>query len=394
MMRTTSSLANHNHNTPAQKKRDRIISSSSKHRISYRIIKKATSNEDCLVDEDDDDVDDDDDDDDAEPPIVLPYIGGALLPKVSKTHKSGYCAIIGRPNAGKSTLLNKILGVKLSIVTKKPQTTRHRILGVLSDEEHQMVLLDTPGVMIEAFNKLDEQMLRAVRTSVNTADCLIVMIDGDAKDGVERDFENLVDKEVLGKIPVCVCVNKCDRIKDKDKIKEAMRFFKNIDGIEEVIPISALNDLGVNEVVKWAKSKLPIGPAYFSKDDLSEHPERFFVAEIIREKIFELYSQEVPYCSSVWVEDMIERKPPAKDLIRATVYVERQSQVGIIVGEEGNAMKKLSTEARKDIELFLERGVFLEIKVKAKPGWRSNAKSITEFGLEDPNKTKNPDFRE
>ena len=335
-------------------------------------------------------------------PNVLPPIGGSLLPKEQDGHVSGYVAIVGRPNAGKSTLLNAILGTKLSIVNPKPQTTRHRISGVLSDARSQMVVLDTPGVMRTAFNKLDERMLKSVKSSVTTADCLIVVVDGDDFTA-EKDFEHLLmldddadddAKMIFGKIPTAICVNKCDRIKDVERIKELMRYFRKIEGISEVIPISALNDTGVKEVVEWAKEQLPNGPSYFSKEYLSEHPERFFVAEIIREKIFELYSQEVPYCSSVWVEELKERKPPAKDLIRATIYVERQSQVGIIVGENGAAMKKLSTEARKDIETFLEKGVFLELKVKSKPGWRSNDKSLREFGLEDPNKTTNPDFRE
>ena len=350
-----------------------------------------------------DELDDDDElDEDDETVKVLPPIGGgAMLPKERDGHVSGYVAIVGRPNAGKSTLLNAILGTKLSIVTKKPQTTRHRISGVLSDDASQMIVLDTPGVMRTAFNALDETMLKSVKSSVATADCLILVVDGDAKDTAEKDFEHLLDDadaaaaaKIFGKIPTAICVNKCDRIKDVERIKELMRYFRKIEGISEVIPISALNDTGVKEVVEWAKEQLPNGPSYFSKEYLSEHPERFFVAEIIREKIFELYSQEVPYCSSVWVEELKERKPPAKDLIRATIYVERQSQVGIVVGEDGAAMKKLSTEARKDIEVFLERGVFLEMKVKSKPGWRSNDKSLTEFGLEDPNKTSNPDFRE
>ena len=245
--------------------------------------------------------DDEEDDDDEPPPEVLPYIGGDLLPKETETHTSGYVAIVGRPNAGKSTLLNKILGTKLSIVTKKPQTTRHRILGVLSDEESQMVLLDTPGVMRSAFNKLDETMLKSVRSSVKTADCLIIVIDGDAKETAEKDFENLLDVDVIGKVPTAVCVNKCDRIKDVQRIKELMKYFRQVEGVSEVIPISALNDTGVKEVVQWAKGKLPVGPSYFSKEYLSEHPERFFVAEIIREKIFELYSQEVPYLSLIHI---------------------------------------------------------------------------------------------
>ena len=377
------------------RRRKSVVSSSHQRKDHHR---------DELDDDDDDDDDDELDEDDETVIKVLPPIGGGgamLLPKERDGHVSGYVAIVGRPNAGKSTLLNAILGTKLSIVTKKPQTTRHRISGVLSDDASQMIVLDTPGVMRTAFNALDETMLKSVKSSVATADCLILVVDGDAKDTAEKDFEHLLDDadaaaaaKIFGKIPTAICVNKCDRIKDVERIKELMRYFRKIEGISEVIPISALNDTGVKEVVEWAKEQLPNGPSYFSKEYLSEHPERFFVAEIIREKIFELYSQEVPYCSSVWVEELKERKPPAKDLIRATIYVERQSQVGIIVGENGAAMKKLSTEARKDIETFLEKGVFLELKVKSKPGWRSNDTSLREFGLEDPNKTTNPDFRE
>ena len=183
--------------------------------------------------------DDDEEDDDEPPPEVLPYIGGDLLPKETETHTSGYVAIVGRPNAGKSTLLNKILGTKLSIVTKKPQTTRHRILGVLSDEESQMVLLDTPGVMRSAFNKLDETMLKSVRSSVKTADCLIIVIDGDAKETAEKDFENLLDVDVIGKVPTAVCVNKCDRIKDVQRIKELMKYFRPVSYTHLTLPTKA-----------------------------------------------------------------------------------------------------------------------------------------------------------
>ena len=206
-----------------------------------------------------------------------------LLPKERDGHVSGYVAIVGRLNAGKSTLLNAILGTKLSIVTKKPQTTRHRISGVLSDDASQMIVLDTPGVMRTAFNALDETMLKSVKSSVATADCLILVVDGDAKDTAEKDFEHLLDDfadaaaaaKIFGKIPTAICVNKCDRIKDVERIKELMRYFRKIEGISEVIPISALNDTGVKEVVEWAKEQLPNGRRTFPRNICRNIPSGF-----------------------------------------------------------------------------------------------------------------------
>ena len=337
-------------------------------------------------DEDARDFDDDDDDDD-ENVEVLPYIGGELLKPDPPGHKSGYVAIVGRPNAGKSTLMNDLVGTKLSIVTYKPQTTRHRILGILSDENSQMVLLDTPGVMVEEFNKLDGMMLKSVRNSMANADVLFYIVDA-ARDPYGA-WEGLAPKK--GKrVPTALILNKCDMVGDRERIMELIEYFQAQEAIDEVLPISALNSTGTRNVKEWALERLPLGPTLYPKDAISEHPERFFIAEIIREKIFLQYKQEVPYSTQVWIETHKERDGVKKDLILAKVFVERQSQIGIIVGQGGAAMKKLSSSARADIEKFLGRPVFLDIQVKVRDGWREDDRSLEDLGLDDPNRLESP----
>jgi GTP-binding protein Era len=336
-------------------------------------------------DEDARDFDDDDDDD--ENVEVLPYIGGELLKPDPPGHKSGYAAIVGRPNAGKSTLMNDLVGTKLSIVTYKPQTTRHRILGILSDENSQMVLLDTPGVMVEEFNKLDGMMLKSVRNSMANADVLFYIVDA-ARDPYGA-WEGLAPKK--GKrVPTALILNKCDMVGDRERIMELIEYFQAQEAIDEVLPISALNSTGTRNVKEWALERLPLGPTLYPKDAISEHPERFFIAEIIREKIFLQYKQEVPYSTQVWIETHKERDGVKKDLILAKVFVERQSQIGIIVGQGGAAMKKLSSSARADIEKFLGRPVFLDIQVKVRDGWREDDRSLEDLGLDDPNRLESP----
>ena len=335
----------------------------------------------------DEDALDDDDDDDDENVEVLPYIGGELLKPDPPGHKSGYVAIVGRPNAGKSTLMNDLVGTKLSIVTYKPQTTRHRILGILSDENSQMVLLDTPGVMVEEFNKLDGIMLKSVRNSMANADVLFYIVDA-ARDPYGA-WEGLAPKK--GKrVPTALILNKCDMVGDRERIMELIEYFRAQEAIDEVLPISALNSTGTRNVKEWALERLPLGPTLYPKDAISEHPERFFIAEIIREKIFLQYKQEVPYSTQVWIETHKERDGVKKDLILAKVFVERQSQIGIIVGQGGAAMKKLSSSARADIEKFLGRPVFLDIQVKVRDGWREDERSLEDLGLDDPNRLESP----
>ena len=339
---------------------------------------------------DDDDGDDDDDENDEEAQVleVLPPVGGETLASVDPPgHRSGYVAIVGRPNAGKSTLMNTLVGMKLSIVTYKPQTTRHRISGILSDVHYQMVLLDTPGVMLTEFNKLDTMMLRSVRGAMANADVVFVIVDGlrDPKGA----WEGLVPKNRKNPAPLGVILNKCDLI-NREEISALAHWFAAQPGVEAVFPASALENIGTSPLKDWALSKLPLGPTLYPKDSVSEHPERFFVAEIIREKIFLQYKQEVPYSTQVWIESHKERDGIKKDLIVAKVYVERQSQVGILVGANGSALKKLSSAAREDIETFLGRPVFLDVGVKVKEGWRENATSLSDLGLDDANRLESP----
>ena len=338
------------------------------------------------VDENSDEGSWDEDEDEPEPELV-PYIGGELLKADPPGHKSGYVAIVGRPNAGKSTLMNDLVGTKLSIVTFKPQTTRHRILGIVSEDAYQMVLLDTPGVMVEEFNKLDGIMLKSVRNSMANADVMFYIVDA-ARDPYGA-WEGLAPKK--GKrVPTALILNKCDLVGDRERIMELIDYFRAQDGIDDVLPISALNSTGVENVKNWALDRLPLGPTLYPKEAISEHPERFFIAEIIREKIFLQYKQEVPYSTQVWIEAHKERDGAKKDLILAKVYVERQSQIGIIVGQGGAAMKKLSSTAREDIEKFLGRPVFLDIQVKVRDGWRQDEASLEDLGLDDPNRLEQP----
>ena len=334
-----------------------------------------------------DEDEDGEDGEDGEDVEVLPYIGGELLRPDPPGHRSGYVAIVGRPNAGKSTLMNDLIGTKLSIVTFKPQTTRHRILGILSDDDSQMVLLDTPGVMMEEFNKLDGIMLKSVRNSMANADVLFYIVDA-ARDPYGA-WEGLAPKK--GKrVPTALILNKCDLVGDRERIMELIEYFESQDAIDSVLPISAVNSTGTRNVREWALEHLPLGPTLYPKDAISEHPERFFIAEIIREKIFLQYKQEVPYSTQVWIESHTERDGSKKDLILAKVFVERQSQVGIIVGQGGSAMKKLSSSARADIEKFLDRPVFLDIQVKVRDGWRQDDRSLEDLGLDDPNRLETP----
>ena len=341
--------------------------------------------------DDDEEMDDDEEEEEEEEDIktidVLSNFDFNLLTGDPPGHRSGYAAIVGRPNAGKSTLLNQLVGTKLSIVTFKPQTTRHRILGIVSEDHYQMVLLDTPGVMKEEFNKLDEMMLKSVRNAMANADVLLAIVDA------TRDpygaFEGLLPEHRANPAPLGVIINKCDLLQ-VDEIREVKEYFEGIPGVERVFPVSALAGVGHDAVREWALTHLPEGPTLYPKDTISEHPERFFIAEIIREKIFLQYQQEVPYSTQVWVESHKERDGVKKDLILAKIFCERKSQMGILIGKEGRALKELSTAARLDIEKFLGRPVFLDLGVKVRDGWRSDEGSLEDLGLDDPNKLEQP----
>ncbi|XP_002960801.2 GTPase ERA1, chloroplastic isoform X1 [Selaginella moellendorffii] len=299
--------------------------------------------------------------------------------KVAADHRSGYVALIGKPNVGKSTLLNGIIGQKLSIVTAKPQTTRHRILGICSGPNYQMILYDTPGVITKQMHKLDELMMKSVRSATINSDCLLLIADichppEQVLGTLDEGAVNLIKSK-----PTLLVLNKKDKVKQSE-IQKKQEWYEKNSGMDEVIPVSAKFGLGIEEVKQWLVSKLPLGPAYYPRDIVSEHQERFFVSEIFREKIFQLYREEIPYCSQVNVVRYVEREAPAKDFIEIEILVEKESQKAILLGKEGKALKTLATAARLDIEDFVDRKCYLEIKVKVKEDWRKNEELLEHFG--------------
>lgn len=301
-----------------------------------------------------------------------------FIPDLDPNHRSGYVAVVGKPNVGKSTLSNQMIGQKLSIVTDKPQTTRHRILGICSGSEYQMILYDTPGVIEKKMHKLDSMMMKNVRSAAINADCVLVVVDAckapqNINEVLEEGRGNLKDK-----VPTLLVLNKKDLIKPGE-IAKKLEWYEKFTDVDEVIPVSAKYGHGVDDVKEWILSKLPLGPSYYPKDITSEHPERFFVGEIIREKIFMQYRNEVPYACQVNVVSY-KTRPNAKDFIQVEIVVEKNSQKIILIGKEGRALKLLATAARLDIEDFLQKKVFLEVEVKIKENWRQDEGLLKHYG--------------
>ncbi|KAL1337263.1 hypothetical protein HN51_031927 [Arachis hypogaea] len=293
-------------------------------------------------------------------------------------HRSGYVALLGKPNVGKSTLANQMIGQKLSIVTDKPQTTRHRILCICSGSDYQMVLYDTPGVLQKEMHKLDSMMMKNVRSAVVNADCVLVLVDAcKAPEKIDEVLEDGIG-DLEEKPPTLLILNKKDLIKPGEVAKK-LEWYEKFTDVDEVIPVSAKYGHGVEDVRDWILSKLPNGPAYYPKDIVSEHPERFFVAEIVREKIFMQYRNEIPYACQVNVVSY-KTRPTAKDFIQVEILVEKNSQKIIVIGREGKALKLLATAARLDIEDFLQKKVYLEIEVKVKENWRQDEGLLNHYG--------------
>ena len=298
-----------------------------------------------------------------------------MTPKIDNSFKSGYVAIIGQPNVGKSTLLNQLLDFKVASVSRKPQTTRHRITGILSGAGFQVVFLDTPG-LLEPKYKLQEAMLRASQRAAQEADVGLFMVTAHPKAN-EHDVEHLMAlKQIQSK--VILAINKVDLIQ-KEQLLPLMDFYINVTDLTAVVPISALKADGLTELRQEIIKALPNGRPFYDADQVMDHPERFLVSEIIREKIFLLYGAEIPYSTTVTIEEFKERTK-AKDYIRATVYVEKKSQKGILIGKKGEALKKVGAAARKEIEATLDRQVFLELWIKVKEKWRDDEKMLKEFG--------------
>ena len=293
--------------------------------------------------------------------------------------KTGYIAILGLPNSGKSTLLNALLGQKLSIITSKPQTTRKRILGILSEENHQIIFLDTPGILKPSY-LLQEKMMADVKTSLDDADVIILIIDVKEDPSAENLFAQQFVKEFVlnSKKPKLLVLNKVDLIV-QDKVNELIKNFESQNIFEEVIPISATANFNIQRVKEGIIQFLPKGPKLFPDDQVTDENERFFVSEIIREKILELYRDEVPYSCEVLIADFKEREE-GKNFISAEIVVEKDSQKAIIIGKGGTAIKKLGQIARKSIEEFLQKEVFLELRVKVRKKWRSDENLLKSFG--------------
>ena len=290
-------------------------------------------------------------------------------------HKAGFVNIVGNPNVGKSTLTNKLVGERLSIITSKAQTTRHRILGIVNEEDYQIVFSDTPGVLKPNY-KLQESMLRFSKTALQDADVVIYMTDVVEKMDKNSDFLDSVKKT---KSPVILVINKIDE-SNPEQLDKLVSDWKEVLPNAEVYPMSALHGFNTDNLMKRVKELLPECDPYFDKEALTDKPTRFFVSEIIREKILLYYQKEIPYSVEVEVEEF--KESPKQIDIRAIIHVARDSQKGIIIGHQGSALKKTGTEARKDIEKFLDKKVFLQLYVKVNKDWRDKDRSLRNFGYE------------
>ena len=288
-------------------------------------------------------------------------------------HKSGFVNIIGNPNVGKSTLMNKLIGQDLSIITNKAQTTRHRIKGILSEKDFQIVFSDTPGIIKPAY-KLQENMMDYVKSALKDADVVLYVVEIGEK---ELKDEELYKQIKQLKIPLIILLNKIDLVSQENVLSE-IESWKSIFSNATILPISALNGFNIKETVKIIVNVLPFSPPYFSKDDVTDKSERFFVEEIIREKILKHYKKEVPYSVQISVEEFFEEKEIVK--IRAIIYVLRESQKGILIGHKGLGLKRIGSEARKDIEKLLDKKVFLATPIKVKKDWRNDNKQLKKFG--------------
>jgi len=286
--------------------------------------------------------------------------------------KSGFVNIFGKPNAGKSTLLNTLIGEKLAIVSHKVQTTRHRIKAILTGPDHQIIFSDTPGI-IEPKYKLHEIMMQAVKGSLEDADLALLITD--ARENPEES--HLIFSSLRLKVPALVILNKADAVSEED-ISKATEFFKQQSYCKEVIVISALKKKGIEKLLEVIIALLPEGAPFYEGDDISDLPTKFFVSELIREKIFLLYGEEIPYHATVLVQEFKEKTTLIK--VGADIIVQRETQKGIILGEGGKMIKQLGTLARKDIEEFLGSKVFLELFVKVRPKWRDNEMQLKEYG--------------
>jgi GTPase len=314
----------------------------------------------------------------------VPIVGTlfCLMENEITKHKSGYVAIVGEPNVGKSTLLNSMLGQKLSIVTNKPQTTRQRVLGIYNQDDAQIVFLDTPGLLQPRY-RLHQEMVKHAEAALNDADIILVVTEISHGAELSQQVTDRLFSFNLGK-PILLVINKVDTIY-KPEVLPVLDAFLKMNKFKEVIPLSALKNDNIDDLLKTLVKYLPEHEPFYPKDILSEQPERFFVAEFIREKIFEKYREEVPYSTAVEIREFKEREA-GKTFISADIFVERDSQKGILIGKKGEALKEIGQEARVAIESFIQRAVFLELHVKVRDSWRENEQLLRRFGYSNTKK--------
>ena len=288
-------------------------------------------------------------------------------------HKSGFINIIGNPNVGKSTLMNCFMGEKFSIITSKAQTTRHRILGIVNGEDFQLVFSDTPGILKPSY-ELQDSMMDFVKNALEDADIIIYMLEI----GETSIKNNQVHKKILNaNVPTFILLNKID-LSDQKNLEDQVILWKELYPKAHIYPISALNNFNIDIVLKHLIELIPQSPPYFPKDQLTDKPERFFVNEILREKILLYYNKEIPYSVEVVTKDFKEDDNIIK--IKSVIFVERDSQKGIIIGHKGSALKKIGTKARQGLEIFFGKKIYIELQVKVSKNWRSNSKVLKKFG--------------
>lgn len=295
--------------------------------------------------------------------------------------KSAFIAIVGRPNVGKSSILNRLLGTKIAIVSSKPHTTRNRITGVLTEGEYQLVFFDTPG-MHKPKNSLGKYMVRSVNESVGGVDCCMLVVEAD-KSPVQTELDFIDKFKALG-MPAILVINKIDMIKDKEILMKQILEYSKLYDFEAIVPVSASDGNGMNELLEELKNQASEGGHFFEDDTLTDQPERVIASEIIREKILRLCNAEIPHGTAVVIEKMKTRENGILD-IDATIFCEKESHKRILIGKNGAMLKKISTFARQDMERFFDCKVFLQVWIKVKEDWRNRAQLLQNFGFDESN---------
>ncbi|WP_040228836.1 GTPase Era [Bhargavaea cecembensis] len=293
--------------------------------------------------------------------------------------KSGFISIIGRPNVGKSTFLNRVVGQKIAIMSDKPQTTRNKVQGVVTTDDSQMIFIDTPGIH-KPKHKLGDFMMKVARNTLKEVDAVLFMVNADEPVGKGDRF--IIDMLGESKTPVILVINKIDLI-HPDRLMEVIESYKDLFKFDEIVPVSALQGNNVDRLLDVLKGYLPEGPQYYPADQVTDHPERFIISELIREKALHLTREEIPHSIAVVIERIAKREGEETVDIQATIIVERDSQKGIVIGKRGSLLKEIGTRARKDIEMLLGSKVYLELWVKVQKDWRNRQSQLREYGFRE-----------